>query len=214
MTQIVRPISVSAPGWFGSVSDISDGSDLTFVGSPLNPQASQPLDVTLPPMNPPGSMSGLVITVRTGNSDYVRAPRDLTVQIIDGDTSAIVATETFYGVEAGPLDLNLSLTPAEAAAVNYGHTRIRITAQPQGGYLVTAAYEPDGSETGYRADVYNSSGTLIHSETVGLSAYSAGVISILIPGSALTSGFYAVYIVAVNASGETSSDYPSPLVVP
>lgn len=214
MTQVIRPLSVSAPGWSGSVSDISDGSDLTAMKSPFDPRQSQPLDVTLPPINPPGALSGLAITVRAGNSDYARTTRDMRVQAIDGDTGAVVASQTFSSVTAGPTDLVLSLTPTEAAALNYGHTLIRITAQPPGGYLVSAAYEPDGSETGYRADVYNSSGTLAHSESAGLSAYSSGVITILIPDGALSSGFYAVYIVAVNAAGETSSDYPSPLVVP
>lgn len=80
-----------------------------------------------------------------------------------------------------------------------------VLAWASGETVVTATFTPEGTETGYRLDVYNEAGTLVYSRSTDTSAYSAGVVTIAIPSGSLSAGTYTANVFAVSAAGDVGA---------
>jgi hypothetical protein len=126
MSQTAYPLSLVTADWTGVFASLGDGSDGTYITSPLIPDESKVFVCALAPLTDPG--------VDTGHSIRVRAMIDtlggeslmLTLRVENVGDGSVVATKPYGPIDDGFADLLLSLSEAEAALIgNYAALQIR-----------------------------------------------------------------------------------------
>jgi hypothetical protein len=212
MTQVLRPVSATGSGWIGAVSDLNDASDATAMTGPPNPSVDQLLACVVASGVDPGTRDAITLHLRLMSVGGL----DAVVSLYNADDS-LVGTKTIAGVSSAIVQTDWTLTPAEAAKITafsgwyvtlgYGPTGVVAT--------VSAELEPDGTETGYRMDVYAASdlATRVYYREVGTEAYSDGILTITIPAGAVAPGDYVAVLVAVSGETEQASDTGAPFTV-
>lgn len=128
MSQVSRPTAVTGAGWTGAYTTIADDLDATYVESDASPVAEEPLVVTMEDAVDPEVDTGHVLTVRVAKDDDAHNRVDVTVDLMNGATEAVIATSHTENIGATPQDIVMNLTEPEAALMNYGNIVVRVIA--------------------------------------------------------------------------------------
>lgn len=125
MGSISRPTAISSTGWAGAYTDLADDSDLTYVLR-ADPDASDPLLVTMAPLTNPGATNGHNVIVRAAALNDEADPLACQIEVLDGDTNTVIATFTASLTET-PTDLTFVLSSTQASLFNYDNPKVRLT---------------------------------------------------------------------------------------
>ena len=126
MSQTAYPTSLVTADWIGAYASLSDGSDGTYITSPLTPDESKVFVCALQPLTDPGVDTDHEIRVRAMIDTLGAESHMLTLRVENVSDGSVVATKPYGPIDDEFVNLVLSLSEAEAATIlDYAALQIR-----------------------------------------------------------------------------------------
>lgn len=126
MSQTAYPTSLVTADWVGAFASLGDGSDGTYITSPLIPDESKVFVCALAPLIDPGVDTGHEIRVRAMIDTLGGESLMLTLRVENVSDGSIVATKPYGPIADAFANLVLTLSEAEAATIlSYAALQIR-----------------------------------------------------------------------------------------
>lgn len=159
MAQVAYPTSFTSATWSGVYTDLGDGSDATFVESPMGPIASQTFVCNLAAMTDPTVDTGHQIRVRAQIDPPGGGPLNLVLTLENVDDDSVVAVREYPSVPDAFVDSVLDLNTTEASAIHsYSGLRIRGYAYSVVGESVAFFWNTTPGATSYVLQITQTSG--------------------------------------------------------
>lgn len=125
-SQRAVPTSLITADWTGTFASLSDGSDGTYLTSPITTDEAKTFVCDLEPLTDPGVDTGHAIAVRAMIDTLGAESLMLTLRVENVSDGSIVATKPYGPIADTFINLSLPLTAVEAALIlDYGALRLR-----------------------------------------------------------------------------------------